>query len=237
MMSYKNASDLKLAIIVPAYNEAQVVCQTLSSIPREYAGVSETRIVVIDDGSTDATSTEIRRLDYVVPLRHVINRGLGGALRTGMEWARRWGADIAVTFDADGQLNPNDIQRVIQPLINREADVAIGSRLLEAKDMPWYRIVGNWGLNIITYVLFSVWTTDSQSGLRAFSSKALEAIHLISNRMEVSSEIIAEIGRNKLRIEEIPIDCIYNEYSLSKGQSNSNGINIVLNLFFRKVSP
>lgn len=226
----------KLAIIVPAFNEEPVVYQTLSLIPRRFEGIDEVKIVVIDDGSIDRTYDEARKHADVVMLRHVINRGLGGALITGMEWARRWEADFTITFDSDGQLDPADIQKAINPLIAGEAEVVIGSRLLEVKGMPWYRILGNWGLNVITYVLFGVWTTDSQSGLRAFSKDALAAIRLTSNRMEVSSEVIGEIGRNKLKLVEVPIECAYTEYSLSKGQKNSNGINIVLNLLFRRVS-
>jgi len=225
-----------LCIVVPAYNEARVIGSTLAHLPREIGGVSIT-VAVIDDGSSDGTSDVVLASgdDRIVLLHHAINRGLGGALGTGIEYARKIGADYVVTYDADGQHAPEDIAVVLAPIAAGRADAVIGSRLLSPKGMPWYRIVGNWGLNLFTYFLFGLWTTDSQSGLRAFNRKAIEQIQLRADRMEVSSEFIKEIRRTHLSFEEVPVRAIYSDYSLAKGQKNRNGINIVIRLLLYRL--
>jgi glycosyltransferase involved in cell wall biosynthesis len=226
----------QLVIVIPAYNEARVIGDTLARLPRAIAGVS-IQVVVVDDGSSDGTSDVVRASgdDRIILLRHAINRGLGGALGTGLAYARKIGADFAITYDADGQHAPEDIAVVLGPLQSGQADAVIGSRLLSPKGMPGYRIVGNWGLNLFTYLLFGLWTTDSQSGLRGFNRKAIDSIRLRMDRMEVSSEFIKEIRRTRLRFLEVPIRAIYSEYSLAKGQRNRNGINIVLRLLLYRL--
>ncbi len=142
---------------------------------------------------------------------------------------------LLLTFDADGQHAISDIRPMLQPLFRNEADVVIGSRLVDPRGMPFHRRIGNWGFNVITFILFGVWTTDSQSGLRAFTRQAASKIHIKTNRMEVSSEIIKEVGRNKLRLKEVPIKAIYTEYSMAHGQSSLNAFRILFKLFLRKV--
>lgn len=217
-------------IVLPAYNEEQAVGPVLRSLQRE----GYENLVVVDDGSTDKTA-EIAAESGADVYRHAINRGLGGALGTGIRAALEKGADIIVTFDSDGQHNPKDIKRLIQPLQKGTADVVIGSRLVNPRGMPFIRRIGNRGLNIITYALFGVWTTDSQSGLRAFSRHAAEKIAIKTNRMEVSSEIIKEIGRNHLRLKEVPIRPIYTDYSLKHGQKHANGFKIVGKLVLERL--
>lgn len=217
-------------IILPAFNEEKSIGEVLSSLKK--AGYAD--CIVVDDGSSDATS-EIAERHGAIVVRHVINRGLGGALGTGIQAALDVGAKYLLTFDADGQHAITDIKPMLRPLLKGEADVVIGSRLVDPKGMPVHRRIGNWGFNVITYALFGVWTTDSQSGLRAFTQKAASKIHLKTNRMEVSSEIIKEIGRNKLRLKEVPIKAIYTEYSLAHGQSSLNAFRILFKLFLRKV--
>jgi glycosyltransferase involved in cell wall biosynthesis len=224
-------------IIIPAFNEARVVATTLAKLPRKIEGVDRIDIAVVDDGSIDGTSEIVLGAndDRIVLLRHTINRGLGAALATGLAYARREKSEFVVTYDADGQHAPEDIATVLQPLLGGEVDMVIGSRLLNPHGMPWYRIFGNWGLNVFTYMLFSVWTTDSQSGLRGLSRRAIEQVELRMERMEVSSEFIKEIGRLRLRFREVPIRAIYSDYSLAKGQSNWNGFNILLRLLYSRL--
>jgi glycosyltransferase involved in cell wall biosynthesis len=225
-----------LYLIIPAYNEAKVIAQTLAYLPKDVPGV-DMKVVVVDDGSLDDTSNVVRRStdERVVLLRHMINRGLGGALGTGLAYAREQNADFAITYDADGQHAPDDIQKVLAPMLAGEAQAIIGSRLLSPEGMPWYRIVGNWGLNVFTFLLYGLWTTDSQSGLRGFSREALDKIDIRMDRMEVSSEFIKEIRRNRLPFREVGITAIYSEYSLAKGQSNWNAFNILYRLFWRRL--
>lgn len=225
---------MKLIIIMPAYNEEKVIGEIIQSIPGKIEGFSQVETVVVDDGSSDNTYRVASAYDVTV-LRHIINRGLGGALGTGIEYARLNNADVAVTFDSDGQHAPEDIEKVARPILEDQAEVVIGSRLINAKGMPISRIIGNWGLSLITYFLFGTWTTDSQSGLRAFSREALKKINITSNRMEVSSEFIKQTGDHGLRLKEVPIQPVYTDYSLAKGQSNWNGFNIVAKLIIKRL--
>lgn len=226
-----------LFLIIPAYNEAQAIGSTLAALPAEIAGADEIRVVVVDDGSSDGTADVVLACGdpRVVLLRHAINRGLGGALGTGLAYARAHGADFVITYDADGQHAPDDLPKVLAPLAARRADMVIGSRLKDPRGMPWYRIVGNWGLNALTWLFFGVWTSDSQSGMRGLGRRAIERIQIQMDRMEVSSEFIKEIRRRRLTLEEVPIRAIYSDYSLAKGQSNWNGINILIRLLYHRL--
>lgn len=227
---------MKLAIIIPAFNEEKTLASVIKTLPKRFKGITKTEIVVIDDGSKDKTPKIAKKLKSTV-ISHWLNRGLGGALGTGFEYAQEKKFDLIVTFDADGQHNPDDIEPVIRPIIEKQADVVIGTRLLNPEGMPWYRRVGIFGLNVITYALFWVWTTDSQSGLRAFSKKAIQKIEIKSNKMEVSSEFFNEIQQHDLKLKEVPIKSIYTNYSLQKGQKNSNAFKILAKLIYRRLFP
>lgn len=226
-----------LFLVIPAFNEARVIRETIRNLPARVAGIDTIAVIVVDDGSSDTTADEVLASGdaRVVLLRHAINRGLGGALGTGLAYAKQHHADFVVTYDADGQHAPDDIANIVAPLVASEADAVIGSRLLDPKGMPWYRVVGNWGLNVFTFVIFGMWTTDSQSGLRGFSRAALDKIEIRMDRMEVSSEFIKEIRRCRLRFREVPIRAIYSDYSLAKGQRNSNGLNILIRLVLHRL--
>ena len=150
-------------------------------------------------------------------------------------------------MDADGQHRAEDIPLLIKPLQELRADFVVGSRFLgksfrrRDESVPAIRWFYNWFANLFTFVLFGVKTTDSQSGLRAFNSLALEKINLQSREMEVSSEFFKEIKNNNLRLQEVPIKGIYTEYSLSKSkrdagrtQNLSTGVKTFFNLLLRK---
>jgi len=224
---------LKLAILIPAYNEEKTLAKVIKTLPKKFVGVSQKEIIILNDGSSDRTEVIGKKLKATI-ISHFINRGLGGALGTGFEYARKNHFDLLVTFDADGQHNPLDIQPVINPIIKKKADVVIGSRLKKPEGMPWYRRVGVFGLNIITFIFFWVWTTDSQSGLRAFSKKAIQKIEIKANKMEVSSEFFNEIQAKNLKFVEVPITSIYTRYSLAKGQKNSNVFKILSKMIYRR---
>ncbi len=223
---------LKASIIIPAFNEAPVIGQVIQAIKQATAALRP-EIVVVDDGSRDATA-EVAQQAGAKVLTHRLNRGLGASLGTGLAYAKLTGADLVVTLDADGQHDPADINRVIRPLLNYRADVVIGTRLKSITGrMPLDRLALNWFSNLITWLLFGVWTTDSQSGFRAFSKKAIKFLNLKTQRMEVSSEIFAEIRRHNLKFTEVPIKVIYTDYSRRKGQSNLNAPRVLFKLLLR----
>jgi glycosyltransferase involved in cell wall biosynthesis len=226
----RSRGEKRIIIVIPAYNEERSIIAVIRGL-KQQGFVS---LIVVDDGSSDRTS-ELARQEGAILLRHILNRGLGGALGTGISAALRLGADLIVTFDADGQHDPDDIGRLLEPIENGEADVVIGSRMLDPIGMPYPRRVANWMANLVTYLLFRVWTTDSQSGLRAFSRHAAARMQLLTSGMEVSSEIIAETVKNGLQWQEVPIKAIYTDYSLSKGQSFTVGIRTLMRLILAKV--
>lgn len=223
---------MKLLVIIPAFNEASAIGSVVRSV-RKHMPLAD--ILVVDDGSQDETATQAKQQQALV-VRHLLNRGLGGAITTGLSFAKLHGYDLVITLDADGQHNPLDALPMIDLIKNRKFDIVIGSRLSQGTSrMPWDRRLINWVANAITLVFFGVKTSDSQSGFRAFNRKAIESIRLKTERMEVSSEIFAEIRRLNLRHAEVPITVIYTDYSRSKGQQNSNqwsvGYKLVLRLF------
>lgn len=217
---------MKLAIVIPAYNEEKAIGAVLKSLPKKIKGIDEIVSIVVDDGSSDGTYEEAKKYSkYVV--KHWINQGLGAAITTGLEASKKIKAGMAVTLDADGQHNPKDIERLIKPLLEGKADMAIGTRMKETGNMPFMKIVGNWGMNAITWLVFHKWSSDTQSGMRAFSKKALLKMNLHSVGYEISSEIIGEARRAKLRLAEVQIETIYSDYSNAKGQDMLNAFNIL----------
>lgn len=221
--------NMKIIAVIPAYNEAQKIGGVVrATLPF----VSE--VIVVDDGSHDA-SGEVATAAGALVLRHIVNRGLGATLGTGFCAALARDAECIVTLDADGQHDPHEIERVTSPIRRGLADVVLGSRLLDSTGMPLHRILANHAGNFVTLLLFGIFVTDSQSGFRAFSRTAARMIEIRSNRMEVSSEIVAEIRRKGLRLAEVPIRAIYTDYSLAKGNSFWVGLKTVYKLLLRRL--
>jgi glycosyltransferase involved in cell wall biosynthesis len=211
-------SDLQIWMIIPAYNEEKFVGKVLKDLFN--LGLN---LIVIDDGSRDNTYQIVLDIIKNHPGRgyiyqHPINRGLGATLKTGIEAALNKNADIMVTFDADGQHNPEDILPVCRPIIEGRADVVIGIR------------DSNQIMNLITRIFYNANVKDSQSGLRAFNNKAAKALDIESREYGVSSEIIREIKHKNLRMEEVPIETIYTDYSLSKGTNAKIGFKILVKM-------
>jgi glycosyltransferase involved in cell wall biosynthesis len=127
----------------------------------------------------------------------------------------------------------SDIKHLVTTLIEGRHDVVIGSRMLRPKGMPWSRVAANWLLNAITLVAYRGSVSDSQSGFKCFSRKALESIELTANGYDICSEIIGEMFSKKLSYRALPIKAVYTTYSRAKGQHFLNGVNIILHLFIR----
>ena len=223
-------NDRKWIIVIPAYCEGTVV----GRVVRDAATVADV-VIVVDDGSTDCTGEEARAAGAMV-VRHAINRGTGGATTTGIDAARLLGATAIVTMDADGQHQAADARRVFERLEAGNVDFVIGSRLIGdgRRGMPAHRVVLNTLGNWLTFLLFRVRVSDSQSGLRGLTRAAADAVELRTNGMESSSEFINEIRSRGWRFAEIPILAIYTPYSLSKGQSVRGGFRTAAKLIARR---
>lgn len=225
-----------VCVIIPAYNEETTVGQVVSSIKNKCRLLKiNFEIVVVDDGSTDNTSKIAGKAGATV-INHIINSGPGSAVATGISYANQNGYAIAATMDADDQHSPDDVINGINYLHNNDFDLVIGSRLMDPKGMPKTKIIGNKGLSLITYMLFGTNTSDSQSGLRIYSAKALDRLKWKSNGYEYTSEMLWRAKQLELKIAEYPIRAIYTQYSRSKGQNNWNAINIVKSLFKRRIT-
>ncbi|MBI2472932.1 glycosyltransferase family 2 protein [Candidatus Uhrbacteria bacterium] len=221
---------MKIFAVIPAYNEETTIAEVLQKT-KPFVD----QIILVNDGSSDQTAQRALAQGVRV-VNHSVNRGLGASLGTGFAAAQYLGADAVITLDADGQHDPAEIKKFIEA-IEHGADVVIGSRMLTGFDgMPWYRQVAQVLGNLVTFCLFGAWVTDSQSGFRAFTRFALQQIQIKTNRMEVSSEIIAEAKRHKLNLVEVPIKAIYTEYSLSKGQSFFVGLKTLIKLVLRRIN-
>lgn len=219
-------------LVVPMYNEAQVVRDVILN-----ARLTFPNVVCVDDGSRDASASEAAAAGAVV-VRHPINLGQGAALQTGIEYAReRPGAGYMVTFDADGQHNTDDVLRMVTRLRTEPLDVVLGTRFggTTAKIPVLKRLV------LKTVVMISprahrLHLSDSHNGLRAMTVDAARKINLQSNGMAHADEFIDIVDRERMRVSEEPVTINYTEYSMGKGQSLLNGVNIVVDSAVRRHS-
>lgn len=220
---------MRLAILIPAFNEEATIRKVIQAIPKKIVGVTNRQIFVINDGSVDRTGEVAQKAGAIV-VTHLINQGVGSATITGLEAAKIYDADIVITIDADGQHEPKEIEKIVSLILKKKYDVVIGSRLIERRQMPLYKAFGNFMMNWMTYALFNVWVRDSQSGFKGFSKKTLHSLNLRSHGYEICSEIVGEISRLKLSFVEMPIKTIYTDYSKKRGQYPLNAVNIVIKL-------
>ena len=191
MSNLNSESTEGIFLVVPAFNEEKTVSQIIEGIAEKGYNV-----ILVNDGSADSTlelATESKRKypNQIYVVSHVINRGLGAALKTGMTVALNKGAKYIVTFDADGQHEIDDIPAVVEPLQLGTADAVIGSRPFE--DMPLSKSFANIVMNLLTQIFYGRKVKDSQSGLRAFTAEAADKINVVSTGYGVSSEFIKEI--------------------------------------------
>lgn len=231
---------MSIGVIIPAYNEASVIGGVLENIPKSLALHGEKYHVVpivVDDGSTDDTADIASSHDNVVLIKHIVNSGAGAATRTGLSYVRSTkDFQYVATMDADGQHAPEDLIKTIERLQDNRHDIVIGSRLINSMGMPWHKVIGNKGLNVITYILLGVATTDSQSGLKALNRRAIDSLTYQENGYAFCSEMLWRANKAGLTITEEPIEAIYTEYSKGKGQSNWNAIQIIKQLVKHRIS-
>lgn len=229
-------STLSVCVVIPAFNEARVIGDVISDVIKSFKSTPYlVEIVVVDDASKDATATIAKKHSATV-ISHILNTGAGGATATGLSYAQQNDFDIACTMDADGQHDSQDVVEGVKQLILRKADLMIGSRLINNQGMSKVKILGNKGLGFVTYILFGINSTDSQSGLRIYSRTALEQLRWKTSGYEFCSEMLWRAKQLGLKIDEYPIKAIYTEYSKAKGQNNWNAINIVKSLLKRRIA-
>ena len=192
-------------------------------------------IVVVNDGSKDETANEAKKGGAIV-INHILNSGAGSATLTGLAYARQHNYDIAATMDADGQHAPDDVLEGIKSIDQGDADLLIGSRLIDSRGMSKIKVLGNKGLSLFTYLLFGINVTDSQSGLRIFSKRAIDGLQWKSTGYEFCSEMIWRAKQARMSVSEYPIKAIYTDYSRAKGQNNWNAINIVKRLCKQRIA-
>ena len=166
----------KVCVIIPAYNESSVIKDVIKKAKKVFSKAKKDYlidIVLINDGSKDNTLEQARKGGAIV-IDHILNSGAGGATLTGLAYARQHGYDIVATMDADGQHDPEDVLAGIRQSDNSNTDLLIGSRLINSEGMSRTKVLGNKGLSFITYALFGINVTDSQSGLRVYSRRAID---------------------------------------------------------------
>ncbi len=225
-----------VCIVIPAYNEEAIISDVVKQTTTAFKKTSyDFEIVVVDDGSKDNTAIKAKQAGASV-ISHILNSGAGSATATGLSYANQQNFDFAATMDADGQHLPADVIKGIDTIIKNKVDLLIGSRLIDSRGMSKVKIIGNKGLSIITYILFGINVTDSQSGLRIFSQRALGELRWKTSGYEFCSEMLWRAHQLHLVVREYPIKAVYTEYSTSKGQNNWNGINLVKSLLRRRIT-
>jgi hypothetical protein len=193
----------RIAVVIPAYNEADNVASVIERVPKEASGI-ETRILVVDDGSGDETSDAAARAGAVVA-RHVINRGGGAALRTGYRLMSESGAKIVVTLDADGQHRPEEMERLLKPILDGEVDMAHGSRVLgEADANTRARELGIVFFNRVVSFITRTKVSDCSNGYRAVRTTVLPSLVLRQEQFHTSEFMIEAIKRG-IPAKEVPV--------------------------------
>lgn len=217
-------------VVIPAYNEGREIAEVVSRVRERFA-----RVVVVDDGSSDDTAALARAAGAEV-VRHPVNLGQGAALQTGIRWALERGAQWVVTFDADGQHDPEDALRMLRTARERGLDVCLGSRFLgSAVGMTASR-----RLLLRLALLFQRMTTgmrltDVHNGLRVLSRNAASRIDLRQNRMAHASEFVTQIAALGLKYDEAPVTIRYSDYSMAKGQSSLGAVQILFDLLLARL--
>ncbi|MEA1865576.1 MAG: glycosyltransferase family 2 protein [Euryarchaeota archaeon] len=213
---------------LPAYNEEKHIAEVILGAAKHVD-----RVVVVDDGSTDRTSAIAHACGAVV-VRHARNRGYGAAIRACFETAKRMHADTLVTLDSDGQHDPEDIGQLIHAL-GEGSDIVIGSRFMGANGrcVPLYRRIGIHVLTVATNVVGGMDVSDSQSGFRAYSRKAMSRIEITASDMSAGSGILFQAKKHKLEISEVPITCRYDVGSISSQNPVYHGTIVLASILWK----
>lgn len=212
---------MKMVVLVPAFNEEENIENTIRSIPKKIFGIDEVKVLVVNDGSTDKTMDKAMNGGAYRVVSHRTNTGVGAAFMTGIRNAISMNADILVAIDADSQFDSNQIPELISPILNNQADVVIGSRFKEGKpkNIPRIKYLGNMIFTRIVSGLVQQKFTDTQTGFRAYSKKALLNISVV-NDFTYTQEVLIDLKFKGLQITEVPITVKYNDKRKSRVVKN-----------------
>lgn len=196
---------MKLIIQIPCFNEAEDLPQTLMALPRSIAGIDTIEYLVIDDGSRDDTSGVARRYGVHHVVRHRTNRGLAAAFQTGIDAALAAGADIIVNTDADNQYDGRDIVKLVQPVLDGEADIVVGDRQVHNNQHfgKFKRLLQVFG-SFVVKKFSRTDITDAVSGFRAFSRSAAQNIYIVS-KFSYTTEMLIQAGRKRMAVVSVPV--------------------------------
>jgi len=214
-----------VTVVIPAFNEELVI----GSIVLKTCRVVQ-KVIVVDDGSKDRTA-EVARYAGAEVIRLETNHGKAHALLLGLRRAHDLGCIAAVSIDGDGQHTTQDIPRVVQPVLDGKADLVIGSRFLAKKNgVPAYRRAGQRALDIFSTIGSGHKSTDSQSGFRAFSKKAMENLDFPSTGYNIESDMIAHFSQKGLVIAEVPISVRYEVPHKHKKNPIAHGLGVLMRI-------
>jgi glycosyltransferase involved in cell wall biosynthesis len=218
-------------IVIPAFNEASVIGDVVSDVRSVFQ-----HVVCVDDGSRDGTADIALRAGAHV-VTHPVNLGQGAAIQTGVEYARsRDGAAVFATFDADGQHQVKDVMRMIDRLGADDADLVVGTRFADpgiVSRTPLIKRIVLRTAAVLSSRSRKLGLTDAHNGLRVFNKTVADALDLTQSGMSHAGEFIALAYENRWRVAEEPVEILYTEYSMSKGQPLLNGVNILFDGLLR----
>jgi glycosyltransferase involved in cell wall biosynthesis len=219
-----------VCVIVPMYNESLVIADTIRDLSTAFD-----RIVCVDDGSQDDTALLASRAGATV-VHHPVNLGQGAALQTGVDYALGSGARFFLTFDADGQHRIEDAVAMVERLREGDLDIVLGSRFLGTElQVPRLRKAILWAAVLFTRMTTGLALTDTHNGLRVMNRSTAVLFKIRLSGMAHASEILDVVARHNLSYEEMPISVVYSEYSLAKGQSSLNAINVLIDIVLARL--
>ena len=195
----------KVIVFLPAYNEEDSIGEVIRKIPRDFHSTVDVEVMVIDDGCSDRTKEVSLAAGADHYISHTENKGLGAAVRTGLESCYLHGADIAVMIDADNEYPADEIPELIQPLLDDQADYSMGSRFLGTiSGMKLHRRLGNYFFTLLQCLLLRRWIRDGQSGMRAFNRETMRDFEIIHD-YNYAQVLTLNLVRKGFRMIEVPI--------------------------------
>jgi glycosyltransferase involved in cell wall biosynthesis len=211
---------------IPAYNEEDTIAKIIL-LTKKYVD----KVIVCDDGSTDLTGEIAVGLSALL-IKHTQRKGYGAAVRSLFNKAIKLGADLVVTLDGDGQHNPDELPMLIEPILQGNADMVIGSRFIDenANDVPRLRRIGIGAITRLTSIASGVKINDAQSGFRVYSKKAIKLLELTEDGMGASTEILLKAYGKDLRIVELPITVRYEGLDTSTYHPLMHGMSVVTSI-------